>query len=198
MSLSLGMREPTSSAFFDTAMDAQISAAPPPYTTRLSVTKISHHAQSIMQRSLCLVNDLVVSDTRHGGLAILLLPRTKIVTAREFAVSSMTSILSLVVPNVNSRTMPARPSLSAVKSSKRGTMRPFVAIAMSWALDWICDATCLDLWPAHPSYRRKLILHQKVVCLVVETPLTDDQVRAGILDPRRQLRRTRHVHFDHI
>lgn len=63
---------------------------------------------------------------------ILLLPRTKIVTARVFAHSSITSILSRVVPNDTSRTMPAFPSFSLVRSSNRGTILPCVAIAMSW------------------------------------------------------------------
>jgi hypothetical protein len=62
---------------------------------------------------------------------ILLLPRTKTVTALELAHSSMTNIFSLVVPNVISLTIPARPSLSADKSSNRGTIRPLVAMAMS-------------------------------------------------------------------
>ena len=35
----ISISKPTSSAFFDTAIDAQISAAPPPYTTLLSLTR---------------------------------------------------------------------------------------------------------------------------------------------------------------
>lgn len=62
---------------------------------------------------------------------ILLDPRTKTVTVRPFAHSSITSILSRVVPKDTSRTIPARPSFSEVRSSNRGTMRPLVAIAMS-------------------------------------------------------------------
>lgn len=61
----------------------------------------------------------------------MLLPRTNTVTARVLAHSSMTSIFSRVVPNVISRTTPAEPSFSALRSSKRGTMRPLVAMAMS-------------------------------------------------------------------
>lgn len=53
-------------------------------------------------------------------------------TAFELAQSSMTSILSRVVPNEISLTTPAFPSLAAVRSSNRGTMRPLVAIAMSY------------------------------------------------------------------
>ena len=62
---------------------------------------------------------------------ILLLPRTNTVTARVFAHSSITSILSRVVPNSNSRTIPACPSFSDDRSSNLGTMRPFVAIAIN-------------------------------------------------------------------
>ena len=62
---------------------------------------------------------------------ILVPPLRKIVTAFEFLHFSITSIRSLVVPNVISRTIPALPSLSAVSSWKRGTIRPPVAIAMS-------------------------------------------------------------------
>ena len=64
-------------------------------------------------------------------LTIFVPPLRKIVTAFEFLHFSMTSILSLVVPNVFSRTSPALPSLSAVSSWNRGTMRPPVAMAMS-------------------------------------------------------------------
>ena len=63
---------------------------------------------------------------------ILLLPLTKTVTVRALAHSSMTSILSLVVPKETSRTMPAWPNFSGVRSSNRGTIRPFVAIAISY------------------------------------------------------------------
>jgi len=75
-------------------------------------------------------------------LTILLLPRTKIVTARVFAHSSMTSIFSFVVPNVISLTRPARPSLSAVRSSKRGTIRPLVAIAISYNAISLTSVKC--------------------------------------------------------
>lgn len=64
-------------------------------------------------------------------LTILLLPRTKMVTALVLAHSSITNIFSLVVPKVISRTKPAEPSLSAVRSSNLGTIRPLVAMAMS-------------------------------------------------------------------
>lgn len=92
-----------------------------------------------MQRALRLVYDLrrgCISEARalEEGTrrrTILLLPRTKTVTVLAFAHSSMTNILSLVVPKDTSRTMPALPSFSAVRSSKRGTIRPFVAMAMS-------------------------------------------------------------------
>jgi hypothetical protein len=63
---------------------------------------------------------------------ILLLPRTKTVTVFVFAHSSMTSILSRVVPKVSSRTIPALPSLAAVRSSNRGTIRPPVAMAINY------------------------------------------------------------------
>jgi hypothetical protein len=66
-----------------------------------------------------------------SGLTILLLPLTKMVTARVLAHSSMTSIFSRVVPKVISRTRPAVPSFSGFRSSNRGTMRPLVAMAMS-------------------------------------------------------------------
>ena len=97
--------------------------------------QVSDNADRIVQRSLRLVNDLQESQpnpkSQDGKLTILLLPRTNTVTALELAHSSMTSIFSLVVPNDNSRTIPAVPSLSAVKSSNRGTIRPLVAMAMS-------------------------------------------------------------------
>lgn len=64
-------------------------------------------------------------------LTILLLPLTKTVTARVLAHSSITSIFSLVVPNVISRTIPAVPSFSGLRSSNRGTIRPLVAMAIN-------------------------------------------------------------------
>ena len=110
----------TSSAALETAIALLISAAPPPYTTRSSTT-ILRTAQ-IASWSARLASSTI----------ILLLPRTKMVTARVLAHSSITSILSRVVPKDTSRTMPALPNFSTVKSSKRGTIRPFVAIAISW------------------------------------------------------------------
>lgn len=53
------------------------------------------------------------------------------VTARVLAHSSITIILSRVVPNEISLTTPALPSFAGVRSSNLGTMRPLVAIAIN-------------------------------------------------------------------
>mmetsp|Transcript_1725 Transcript_1725/g.6979 ORF Transcript_1725/g.6979 Transcript_1725/m.6979 type:complete len:307 (-) Transcript_1725:339-1259(-) len=66
-----------------------------------------------------------------SSIIILLPPRTKTVTALDAAHSSMTTILSLVVPNETSLTEPAEPSFSGVSSWNLGTMRPPVAMARS-------------------------------------------------------------------
>ena len=55
----------------------------------------------------------------------------KHVTALVLTHSSMTNILSFVVPRSISLTIPALPSFSAVNSEKRGTIRPPVAIAIN-------------------------------------------------------------------
>lgn len=64
-------------------------------------------------------------------ITILFPPRIKIVTARELRHSSITNILSFVVPKLSSFTRPALPSFSAVSSENLGTILPPVAIAMS-------------------------------------------------------------------
>ena len=88
------------SASLDTATAQLISAAPPPYTTLLSRTRfLTTHRASCM--------DLLASS-----MIILVPPLRKIVTALLLAHSSMTNILSLVVPNDNSLTKPAVPSFS--------------------------------------------------------------------------------------
>mmetsp|Transcript_26953 Transcript_26953/g.54212 ORF Transcript_26953/g.54212 Transcript_26953/m.54212 type:complete len:299 (-) Transcript_26953:740-1636(-) len=97
----------------------EISAAPPPYTIRLSRTRLrTMQRPSWMERLI-------------SSMIILLAPRTKIVTALLFWQSSTNSIRSLVVPNDTSRTLPADPSFSAVSSEKRGTMRAPHAMARS-------------------------------------------------------------------
>lgn len=65
-------------------------------------------------------------------LTILLPPLMKMVTALEFLHFSMTSILSFVVPNEFSHTTPAKPSFSDVSSENLGTIRPPVAMAISY------------------------------------------------------------------
>mmetsp|Transcript_105451 Transcript_105451/g.264012 ORF Transcript_105451/g.264012 Transcript_105451/m.264012 type:complete len:207 (-) Transcript_105451:957-1577(-) len=102
-----------------TAKEAAISLAPPPGTTRGSRMRFL-----TQQFASC----------RHrfaSSTTIWLPPRTRTVTALEFAQSSMTSIWSLVVPKVSSLTVPALPNFSGFSSSNLGTMRPPVAIAMS-------------------------------------------------------------------
>mmetsp|Transcript_26953 Transcript_26953/g.54213 ORF Transcript_26953/g.54213 Transcript_26953/m.54213 type:complete len:288 (-) Transcript_26953:615-1478(-) len=44
------------------------------------------------------------------------------------------------------------------------------------------DGKKLDLHPAHPPHSGQLVLHEEVVCLVVEAPLADGEVRATVLD----------------
>lgn len=101
--------------------------------------EVADDAEGVVERSLGLVDDLRAvtpistanEPAKKDDVTILFDPRTKTVTAFELAQSSITSILSRVVPNETSRTTPARPSLAAERSSKRGTMRPLVAMAMS-------------------------------------------------------------------
>mmetsp|Transcript_9052 Transcript_9052/g.15311 ORF Transcript_9052/g.15311 Transcript_9052/m.15311 type:complete len:262 (+) Transcript_9052:202-987(+) len=109
----------TVSAKADTAREQAISAEPPPYTTRLSLMRLrTTHMASC-------------SDRLASSTIILFPPRISTVTALEKAQSSMTSMRSLVVPKLTSRTDPALPSFSDDSSSKRGTIRPPVAIAIS-------------------------------------------------------------------
>merc|ERR1719175_596940 len=107
------------SASLETAIAQEISAAPPPYTTRLSLTRFL-----TTQSASCI--DLFASST-----IILVPPRRKMVTALELAHSSITSILSFVVPKLISRTLPAVPSLSELNSENLGTILPPVAMAIS-------------------------------------------------------------------
>merc|ERR1719431_2410355 len=107
------------SASFDTAIAQEISAAPPPYTTRLSRTRLR-----TTQRASCI-------DRLASSMIILVPPRRKMVTAFELAHSSITSILSLVVPKLISLTLPAVPSLSELSSWNLGTILPPVAMAIS-------------------------------------------------------------------
>mmetsp|Transcript_24932 Transcript_24932/g.45786 ORF Transcript_24932/g.45786 Transcript_24932/m.45786 type:complete len:223 (-) Transcript_24932:732-1400(-) len=107
------------SAAATTARDAATSLAPPPGTTRGSRMRF-------LTQQFASCRHLFASST-----AIWLPPRTRIVTALEFAQSSITSICSLDVPKVSSRTQPATPSFCAESSSNLGTIRPPVAMAMS-------------------------------------------------------------------
>mmetsp|Transcript_22521 Transcript_22521/g.67589 ORF Transcript_22521/g.67589 Transcript_22521/m.67589 type:complete len:252 (-) Transcript_22521:807-1562(-) len=108
-----------SSAALEIAKEHATSAAPPPYTMRLSLTRLrTTHMASW-------------SDRFASSTIIWLPPRTRMVTASLEAQFSITSMRSFVVPNATSRTVPARPSLEASSSEKRGTMRPPVAIAIS-------------------------------------------------------------------
>mmetsp|Transcript_29149 Transcript_29149/g.86250 ORF Transcript_29149/g.86250 Transcript_29149/m.86250 type:complete len:251 (-) Transcript_29149:889-1641(-) len=110
---------PTWSAASDTLSEHAISDAPPPYTIRLSRIRLR-----TTQIASC-------SERFASSRTIRLPPRQKTVTAREFGQPSITIIRSFVVPNASSCTWPAEPSLSAVSSAKRGTMRASVAMAIS-------------------------------------------------------------------
>mmetsp|Transcript_13890 Transcript_13890/g.43563 ORF Transcript_13890/g.43563 Transcript_13890/m.43563 type:complete len:251 (+) Transcript_13890:110-862(+) len=127
-----------------TASEHAISAEPPPYTIRLLRMRLrATHSASCSER---LVSSMI----------ILLPPRTKMVTALELEHSSMYSMRSLVVPNITSRTTPALPSLSAVSSWNRGTMRPPVAMAISSSSTPPTQRTagsllCISRWLASSS-----------------------------------------------
>ena len=71
------------------------------------------------------------STNMFTQLTILLPPLMKMVTALELLQSSITNILSLVVPNDSSLTIPAFPNFSFVSSSNRGTILPPVAMAIN-------------------------------------------------------------------
>merc|ERR1719389_706731 len=107
------------SAALLTATEHAISAAPPPYTILLSLTRLrtTHIASCKL---------LFASST-----IILLPPRTSTVTASEEAQSSITNILSFVVPKDTSLTTPALPNFDESNSEKRGTILPPVAMAIS-------------------------------------------------------------------
>lgn len=44
------------------------------------------------------------------------------------------------------------------------------------------QSACLNLGSTNPSYGGKIVLHEQMVRLVVETPLTDHQIRASVLN----------------
>mmetsp|Transcript_27580 Transcript_27580/g.60248 ORF Transcript_27580/g.60248 Transcript_27580/m.60248 type:complete len:234 (-) Transcript_27580:891-1592(-) len=134
----------TVSAAASTASEHAISADPPPNTTwllrmRLRATQMASCRERLVSSSI-----------------ILLPPRTKMVTALQLLHFSMYSMRSLVLPNATSRTQPARPSLSAVSSWKRGTMRPPVAMAISSSSTPPTQRTagsfsCMSRWLASSS-----------------------------------------------
>mmetsp|Transcript_12426 Transcript_12426/g.30958 ORF Transcript_12426/g.30958 Transcript_12426/m.30958 type:complete len:215 (-) Transcript_12426:606-1250(-) len=111
--------EPTLSDSSMILMEHAISEAPPPYTILLVRTKLRTTQIASWRERLA------------SSMTILFPPRTNTVTAFEFGQSSITTIRSFVVPNDSSCTLPALPSLSAVSSEKRGTMRASQAIARS-------------------------------------------------------------------
>jgi hypothetical protein len=45
--------------------------------------------------------------------------------------------------------------------------------------------THLDLRTSDPTDSREVVLHQKMVGLVVESPLADDKIGSGVLDPEK-------------
>mmetsp|Transcript_60705 Transcript_60705/g.167910 ORF Transcript_60705/g.167910 Transcript_60705/m.167910 type:complete len:224 (-) Transcript_60705:467-1138(-) len=102
-----------------TARFAAISLAPPPGTTRGSRMRFRTQQLASWRQRLA------------SSTTIWLPPRTRTVTALEFAQSSMTIITSFVVPNVISLTVPALPNFSSESSSNRGTILPPVAMAIS-------------------------------------------------------------------
>jgi hypothetical protein len=116
--------------------------------------KISYNAKRIVKSPFCFVYNLDYQLNMRRENTILLLPRTKTVTARVLAHSSITSILSRVVPNSNSRTSPARPSFSGDKSSNLGTIRPFVAMAINYSVSRFLHPTYLDFRSTNPSDSR--------------------------------------------
>lgn len=142
----------TLSASWLTARAQDISAAPPPYTTRLSRMRFrmthraswrdrfassmiwgeGHHVSVLAGRTSAQTHCTISPNSRTGILTILFPPLMKMVTALEFLHCSITSILSFVVPNEISRTTPAKPSFSEVSSENLGTIRPPVAMAISY------------------------------------------------------------------
>ena len=48
------------------------------------------------------------------------------------------------------------------------------------------DGNQLNLGTTDPSDGGKVVLHQQMVGLIVETPLTDDQVGTSVLDPEKR------------
>mmetsp|Transcript_6126 Transcript_6126/g.11306 ORF Transcript_6126/g.11306 Transcript_6126/m.11306 type:complete len:261 (-) Transcript_6126:910-1692(-) len=96
-----------------------ISAAPPPYTIRLSRIRLRQTHMASWSERLA------------SSMIIWFPPRMSTVTALERGHFSMTTILSFVVPKDTSRTIPAVPSFSGASSSNLGMMRAPVAIAIS-------------------------------------------------------------------
>ena len=150
-----------------------------------------------MHRPFCFVNNLssmIISlgwwfsckftplsdvEARIERLTILLLPRMKIVTALGLAHSSITSIFSRVVPKLTSRTTPAFPSFAALRSSNLGTIRPFVAIAMSsiseppthrtagslfWSSRWLASSS-------KPHWQITRFAPVSLICLIISVNL---------------------------
>ena len=146
-----------------------------------------------METSHCLVDNHLVAATHKDsyGPVQQMDHRPKRVpgvpTYCELGQSSMTIILSLVVPNSISRTVPATPSFLESSSSKRGTMRPPVAMAISSIstppTQRIAGMSEESMRPFHHHPRAEhTVLEEQVVGLVIKAPLTDGERGATVLD----------------
>mmetsp|Transcript_73368 Transcript_73368/g.122582 ORF Transcript_73368/g.122582 Transcript_73368/m.122582 type:complete len:325 (-) Transcript_73368:450-1424(-) len=154
---------PTLSASSETLSEHAISAAPPPYTMRLSRMRLR-----TTQMASC-------SERFASSRIILLPPRQKTVTALELGQSSMTIMRSLVVPKDSSCTCPAVPSFSGDSSEKRGTILALHAIAMSSSSTPPTQRTagslfCIRRWLASsskPHWQMTRSAPQSWTCLIM-------------------------------
>ena len=102
-------------------------------TSDLGSTPAIHHA--VVPMRLQITHRASWRERLASLMIILFPPLMKMVTALKFLHCSMTSILSLVVPNEISFTGSAKPSFSAMSTENLGMMWPPVAMAINSVSD---------------------------------------------------------------
>lgn len=130
----------------------------------VAADQISDRAESIMNTASCLVNDLITAtsdeDGQGLGLGTLFNHEHAFVSGTEMEFSDLTGKTELFRTNFLE-------TRNDTGTSGHGDQ--------------------LDVDSANPTHGRKLILEQKMVCLVIETPLTKCNRSTRVLDS-----------FDHI
>ena len=189
-----------SSAALETATAQLISAAPPPYTTRSSTTRLRTTQRAsckarLASSTIWITRDRLVRSSEEQFKNTYHLITSSHKDSDSTSVRAFLDDKHLVTCSTkrdfsNDTRLAQLFGSQILKSWYNPTLSRYrnqLCTSLALRTDDL-SATHLNFRATNPPHRRQIVLHQQMIRFIVKAPLANDQIRASVLHPLDHIR----------